>query len=72
MFIFAELFFADTELVVGFVEFGEFFLEFEFVFGGELLLLVVEVFEVVGFGLGLLQLLESELELGLEVGVLGD
>lgn len=66
------MFFVDTELVVGLVEFGEFLLEFEFVFGGEFLLLVVEEFEVLGFGLGLLQLLEAELEFGLEVGVLGD
>lgn len=53
------MFFVEAELVVGFVEFGEFLLEFEFVFGGELLLLVVEVFEVVGFGLGLLLLLQA-------------
>jgi hypothetical protein len=59
LFIFAEVFFVEAELVVGFVEFGEFLLEFEFVFGGELLLLVVEVFEVVGFGLGLLQVLQA-------------
>ena len=41
-------------------------------FGGELLLLVVEVFEVLGFGLELLQLFEAELEFGLEMGILGD
>jgi hypothetical protein len=41
-------------------------------FSSELLLLVVEVLEVLAFSLGLLELLDGELELGFEVGVLGD